>query len=179
MNKPINKIKKEIDTYERILDCAEKLFARQGYDGTSTRQIASEVGISIQTLHYHCENKLNLFNTVIERCIVPITRIINHHVEELLKLDPADSEALQDRISMVIDDVFDEFYHNPNYPLLLFRQWIEKDQNLRKVEWDQLVPAIRLWAEKVKGRVGESQGENGRHPTAVPLAVVDLLGFVC
>ncbi len=156
----INQKKKETDTYERILDCAETLFARQGYDGTSTRQIASEVGISIQTLHYHCENKLNLFNTVIRRCIVPITRIINRHVEELLKLDPTDSDSFQNRIGMVIDDVFDEFYDNPNYPLLLFRQWIEQDSNLRKVEWDQLVPAIRLWGNKVQDRVGGSDGEN-------------------
>ena len=154
----MNQKKKEFDTYDRILDCAETLFARQGYDGTSTRQISSKVGISIQTLHYHCENKLNLFNTVIKRCIVPITRIINQHVEELLKLDPSDSDAIQNRIDMVIDDVFDEFYNNSNYPLLLFRQWIEQDQNLRKVEWDQLVPAIRLWANKVQGRVGESGG---------------------
>lgn len=151
--------KKEIDTYERILDCAETLFAQQGYDGTSTRQIASEVGISIQTLHYHCENKLNLFNTVIKRCIFPITRAINRHVEELLKLNPTDSDAIQNRLGLVIDDIFDEFFNHPNYPLLLFRQWIEQDFNLRKVEWDQLVPAIRLWADKVHGRVGESEGE--------------------
>ena len=152
--------KKEVDTYGRILDCAETLFARQGYDGTSTRQISAEVGISIQTLHYHCESKLNLFNTVIKRCIVPITKIINRHIEGLLKVDPTNSGAIQDRIDMVIDDVFDEFYHNPNYPLLLFRQWIEQDHTLRKVEWDQLVPAIRLWSNNVQGRVGESGGEH-------------------
>jgi AcrR family transcriptional regulator len=153
----MSKKKKLNHTSDRILDCAETLFARQGYDGTSTRQISSEVGISIQTLHYHCETKLNLYNSVIERCIVPITKVINQHVEEMLKLDPSDYNALQERVGMVIDDVFDEFHQNPNYPLLLFRQWLEQDRELRRVEWDQLVPAIKLWAKKIEGTVDKSQ----------------------
>ena len=149
----MNKKKKISDTHRRILDCAEKLFAKHGYDGTSTRQIASAVGISIQTLHYHCESKLKLYNSVIQRCIIPITNIINVHVEEMLE----DNETLKDRIGMVIDDVFDEFFKNSNYPLLLFRQWLEQDRDLRKVEWDRLVPAIRLWAKNIESRVEENQ----------------------
>ena len=141
------------DTRKKILDCAERLFSRQGYDGTSTRQIASDVGISIQTLHYHCESKLKLYNAVIERCILPITDIINAHMEEFLK----ENDGLKHRIGLIIDDVFDEFFRNPNYPNLLFRQWLEQDQKLRKVEWDRLVPAIRLWAEKVESREIQNQ----------------------
>ncbi len=153
----MSKKKKLNHTHDRILDCAETLFARQGYNGTSTRQIASEVGISIQTLHYHCKNKLNLYNTVIERCIVSITGVINRHAEDMLTLDPGDDKAMQKRVGTVIDDMFDEFNQNPNYPLLLFRQWLEHDRDLRRVEWNQLVPAIRFWAKKVEGKVHESQ----------------------
>ena len=141
------------DTRERILDCAERLFARQGFDGTSTRQIASDVGISIQTLHYHCESKLKLYNAVLERCILPITNIINKHMEELLK----ENDGLKHRIGLIIDDVFDEFFRNPNCPNLLLRQWLEQDQKLRKVEWDRLVSAIRLWAKKVEDSGSQNQ----------------------
>lgn len=155
----IDNSKKLSDTYERILNCAETLFARQGYDGTSTRQIASEAGISIQTLHYHCKSKFNLYKAVIERVIVPVTEITSRHIEEMEKLAPGDNEAVLKKFGMVIDDVFDEFYRNPNYPLLLFRQWLEQDSTLRAVQWDQMAPVFRLWAKKIEGRVGKDMEE--------------------
>jgi AcrR family transcriptional regulator len=46
---------------ERILQAAGKLFARQGYHGTSTREIARLAGVSENTIFRHFENKEKLF----------------------------------------------------------------------------------------------------------------------
>ena len=44
-------------TRERILDAALDLFLAQGYDGTSLRQIAEQLGVTKAALYYHFESK--------------------------------------------------------------------------------------------------------------------------
>jgi AcrR family transcriptional regulator len=46
---------------DKILQAAGKLFARQGYYGTSTREIARLSGVSENTLFRHFDNKEELF----------------------------------------------------------------------------------------------------------------------
>jgi AcrR family transcriptional regulator len=45
------------DTRQRILDVALDLFTEQGYDGTSLRQIAEQLGVTKAALYYHFESK--------------------------------------------------------------------------------------------------------------------------
>ena len=45
------------DTRDRILKAAQKLFARRGYGGTSTRDLAQAAGVGEGTLFRHFENK--------------------------------------------------------------------------------------------------------------------------
>jgi AcrR family transcriptional regulator len=42
---------------ERILDVALDLFIAQGYDGTSLREIAEQLGVTKAALYYHFESK--------------------------------------------------------------------------------------------------------------------------
>ena len=46
-----------VDTRERILDVALDLFTEQGFDGTSLRQIAEQLGVTKAALYYHFESK--------------------------------------------------------------------------------------------------------------------------
>jgi AcrR family transcriptional regulator len=45
------------DTRDRILDIALDLFTEQGYDGTSLRQIADQLGVTKAALYYHFTSK--------------------------------------------------------------------------------------------------------------------------
>ena len=47
----------EEQTRTKILQAAQKLFARQGYDGTTTRDLASAAGIAEGTIFRHFPNK--------------------------------------------------------------------------------------------------------------------------
>jgi AcrR family transcriptional regulator len=47
----------EVETRSRILKAAERLFARQGFDGTTTRDLAREASVAEGTLFRHFENK--------------------------------------------------------------------------------------------------------------------------
>lgn len=51
------KPKTDSDTQSRILEAAQRLFARRGYDGTTTRDLAQAAGVAEGTLFRHFENK--------------------------------------------------------------------------------------------------------------------------
>jgi AcrR family transcriptional regulator len=46
-----------LSTRERILDVALDLFTEQGFDGTSLRQIAEQLGVTKAALYYHFTSK--------------------------------------------------------------------------------------------------------------------------
>ena len=46
-----------LDTRQRILDVALDLFIEQGFDGTSLREIAEQLGVTKAALYYHFESK--------------------------------------------------------------------------------------------------------------------------
>jgi AcrR family transcriptional regulator len=158
------------DTLERILDAAERLFAERGFHATSTRQIAAEAGISIQTLHYHSGSKLNLYHMVLERSVIPVTRMIDRHVQAMLALDLNDDQALHEHTDRLIDELFDVVGEHPNYASLFLRQWLERDSELRKVEQEELVPRIGEWVSRVEELVGQER----RSGIDLPLVLLSL-----
>jgi AcrR family transcriptional regulator len=54
---PTKTVSKEEETQTRILKAAEKLFAKRGYGGTTTRDLAAAAGVAEGTLFRHFENK--------------------------------------------------------------------------------------------------------------------------
>ena len=149
--------KKPKDTWERILDCAETLFAGQGYSGTSTRQVAAEAGISLQTLQYHCGGKKNLYKAVLERAVVQTNDLLNRYVQKMIEQDLTNESVLEESVARIIDELFDLLQANPNYAPLFYRQWLVQDPDLRSVEWENLIPLLRKWEEEVKERFGEER----------------------
>lgn len=61
-----------VETKTRILDAAEGLFARQGYLGTSLRQVTGEAGANLAAVHYHFGSKETLLQSVLERRLLPL-----------------------------------------------------------------------------------------------------------
>jgi AcrR family transcriptional regulator len=54
-------------TRARILDVAERLFVRHGYDGTSLRLITSEAAVNLAAVNYHFGGKEALMEAVLKR----------------------------------------------------------------------------------------------------------------
>lgn len=52
---------------ERILDAAERLFARHGFYGISVRDITEEAGVDVALVSYHFGGKRELFAAVFQR----------------------------------------------------------------------------------------------------------------
>jgi AcrR family transcriptional regulator len=54
------------DTRQEILDAALELFAEHGYDKTSLRQIAEQVGVTKAALYYHFPSKEQILVALLE-----------------------------------------------------------------------------------------------------------------
>jgi AcrR family transcriptional regulator len=54
-------------TKDKLMDAAEKLFARRGFHGASLRDITAEAGVDLALVNYHFGSKNELLGAVIDR----------------------------------------------------------------------------------------------------------------
>ena len=76
------KLTKGQRTATRIMDAAEQLFASQGYDGTSLRQIAAAAGIREPGLYNHFSGKQALYEAVLHRALDPMATALAEHLDQ-------------------------------------------------------------------------------------------------
>jgi len=58
---------RSMETRARILDTAERLFARSGFEGTSIRDIAAGADVPVALVNFHGGAKEDLFATIVAR----------------------------------------------------------------------------------------------------------------
>src|SRR5689334_415996 len=63
-----------MNTTERLIDAAERLFSEQGYDATSLRQLIAEAGVNLASIHYHFGSKQELLDAIIARRAGPVNQ---------------------------------------------------------------------------------------------------------
>ena len=72
-------------TRERILEVALGLFERQGYAGTSLRDISDQLGVTKAALYYHFPSKEELFTAVVDQATTAfreqLSETLNPHGE--------------------------------------------------------------------------------------------------
>ncbi len=85
----------EPTTQEKILDAAERLFADNGFAGTSVRAITAEAGVNLASAHYHFGSKEALIRMVLSRRVEPITQERLHLLEACLKEASAGLPSLE------------------------------------------------------------------------------------
>jgi AcrR family transcriptional regulator len=71
-----------IETRDRILEAAEKVFAKRGFDAATTREIAALSETNVATLYTYFAGKEALYAAVIERAIAPLIELMDRFAEE-------------------------------------------------------------------------------------------------
>lgn len=90
----MNAIEPKVDTKQRILDSAERLFADRGFEATSLRTIIADAKVNLAAIHYHYRSKEALLDAVILRRLEPVNR------ERLELLDACERAAIDGRPSL-------------------------------------------------------------------------------
>ncbi|OZI71247.1 TetR/AcrR family transcriptional regulator [Bordetella genomosp. 12] len=90
------------NTRQTILHSAERLFAQQGYDGTSMRQITRDAGVNLAAVNYHFGSKEALVQAVLKRRL----EIVNHERLRLLDALEAQAAGAPLKPSQIVDAFF-------------------------------------------------------------------------
>lgn len=114
-----------VETPEKLLDSAEKLFSRKGYGSVTLSTIAKDAGANVGQIVYHFTTKEELFNA----CILRRSNVLSRERHTLLtsytRLVGAENVMIEPLIRAYVDPFFDkvtggdEGWHN--YSLLLAR----------------------------------------------------------
>ncbi|PZP86114.1 MAG: TetR family transcriptional regulator, partial [Ectopseudomonas oleovorans] len=62
-------------TRVQILDAAERVFHAQGVSRASLAEVAKEAGVSRGAIYWHFENKIDLFQAMLERLRLPLEEL--------------------------------------------------------------------------------------------------------
>jgi AcrR family transcriptional regulator len=76
-----------VDTREKILETATRLFSTQGYSNTSLSQVAKEAQVSKALIFWHFESKEKLFRTALQRTLEPYFINVVDDLEGLSEID--------------------------------------------------------------------------------------------
>ncbi|MCP5025702.1 MAG: TetR/AcrR family transcriptional regulator [Actinomycetia bacterium] len=79
------------ETRDRLIEAALIEFAANGFDGASTRAIASRAGAHQPQINYHFESKDELWRLCLERLLGELDAVIAEHVAGI---DPTDEPAV-------------------------------------------------------------------------------------
>lgn len=90
---------------DRILDDAARLFARDGYDGTSLGELAASVGVTKAAIYHYFPNKKEIYEAIIVRTLEGL----RHHVSQAIAQASGPEEALA-RFMTAHADFFEDHY---------------------------------------------------------------------
>ncbi len=139
------------DTRDRILDCAEALFAERGLAGTAVRDIAREAGLTPASLYNHFPGKQALYEAVLERGVVPLIELL----EGLPSADPS-----PERIDAAIDAVMAHMSRHPRLPRLVQHEALTGGAYLARLGRSWMRPLIEQGVSAMKQSAGLSWEED-------------------
>jgi AcrR family transcriptional regulator len=142
-----NKASSAVDTKERILDAAERLFAEHGFAGTSLRVITAEAAVNLAAVNYHFHSKDALIEAVFARRAGPLNQ------KRLALLDACEAAAgdgplpLEPVIHAIVRPIIelrrDADLGGVDLRRLMGRMYVEPGERVRKILLDQMREVAR------------------------------------
>ena len=137
---------------KRILDSAERLFARKGFHNTSLREITCEAGVNIASVNYHFGGREALIREVILRRLVPINE------ERLRLLHSVRQEAEHGATPLTARIILQAFLQPSvnflriepaanDFVRIMGQGMADPDETIRKLFMEQVRPVFRTMAD--------------------------------
>ena len=156
------------DRREQILEAATQLFARQGFQGTTTKQISEQTGVTEALIFRHFASKDELYWAVIERKIKAAPP--GEHMRERLSAGGSDLEVL----SGVATQILERRAKDQTLSRLLLYSALENHRLSHRFFRTYVAECYEVLAEYIRGRIAEGQFR----PVDPLLAARGFLGMV-
>jgi len=152
------------DTKHRILDAAEYLFAHNGYQGTSLREITGRAKVNLAAVNYHFGSKKTLVEEVIKRRLLPLNNIRKKRLEEVKTA--ADRKGKQPDIKAVLSAFIEPTLKfkesNPgaeHFFTFIGRSFTDPDNTVRDVFVRYIKPLFQLLFETACQSLPDHSGD--------------------
>lgn len=117
---------RSIDTRERIIQAAAAEFAAHGFEGTSTRTVASKAGVQYPLVNYHFKNKDGLWRAVLTDFNERFADMYRSRLEGLRGVEAAT------KLRLVFEDFIRFIAGNPNFSWLMSHAASIGDQRVNR-----------------------------------------------
>ncbi len=124
MPSPLEKARQDPKSMKaRILASARRIFGEYGYNNTTTRMIAKDVGIDISTLYYHWGEKQDLYEALLE----DVGDEIQHKLNGIER--NVSGQSMARRLEIALDMMCDYLFSHPEVPNLILYGYFNKSPN--------------------------------------------------
>jgi AcrR family transcriptional regulator len=149
--------RRSLETRDRLVESALKVFASHGFEGATTREIARRAGVALAALPYHFTTKEALWRAAADRIFARLAETFRS------RLAAVEGEDLPARLKLLLRDFVDFQAAHPDLHRFMIQEGIARTPRL---EW--LVEThIRPIYETVRGMVVAAQGA-GMSPPGRP-----------
>ncbi|BBI34133.1 TetR/AcrR family transcriptional regulator [Cohnella abietis] len=138
-----------MDARLRILVTAKKLFAKQGYDGTSVREISKEAGTNLAMISYYFGGKDQIFEALFET-FMPLDRVD--------KMGVSQQDEPAEELRLLMGDMLEFRLKDPEIINIL-----RHEMNLRTVRYEIVQRHILPMYAKIQGVLQRGRAANVFH----------------
>jgi len=154
-----------MDVRHQILTHATRLFAEQGYDGTSVQEIADAVGIRKPSLLYHFRSKDALRENVLAEMLAHWNSVLPGL---LLKA------STEERFDATMQALSEFFIEDPDRARLFLRETLDRPEEMQAM----LTAFVRPWVELLSGQLERAKRQGlvraGVDPQAYAVEVITM-----
>lgn len=157
------------ETKQRVIDAAVEIFGRQGFAGTSTREIAAASEVNTPAIQYYFDSKLGLYKA----CIDQLTNMVSDRITPAVCACQMsiDAGASLDELVMLLNNVqtclIDAFFAGP-----------EGEAIRRLLAWEDVENGDNPSEHFMKDRIGlpifETCHKAVAHIVATPMAQTEM-----
>lgn len=155
------------DKRTSILNAAEKLFASQGFEGTSTRQIATEAGANMSMINYYFGSKEGVFMEIMSNRIQGFSLA-------LTSIEAEDLNQLE-KLMMVIDQYTRRILDNIAFHKMMHR---ELSLSQRPEMYDKLKQAMSGNLMIIERIINEGIAQGEFRSVDVRMVIASIMGTI-
>lgn len=154
-----------MDVRAEILTQAARLFAEQGYDGTSVQEIADAVGIRKPSLLYHFSSKDELRENVIAQMLAHWNAVLPGL---LLKA------STEERFDSTMEALTEFFIEDPDRARLFLRETLDRPARMRAMLGNFVKPWVDLLGGQLERAKEQGLVQRDVDPQAYAVEVITM-----
>ena len=139
----------DINSKEKILKSAIKLFAQKGYDAVSIREICKDTGCNICMISYYWGGKQELYNGIIENLLEAQMHFASSFIDFNKKPEDLSREEKIKLLELILDKCVDFFYANITNDLILI---LLREQQKNNITSPKLLKYLRKLLACILGK---------------------------